>query len=104
MAYWEVNRDKEKKAFKQWVIGLSTGLVFVIAVVANFSSGWYKRAKMMENAQFNPVVLLVAGLLIIVFIAAFSIRHKWDMKEQFYKELKARQQREEKPTTAEPGE
>jgi hypothetical protein len=46
---------------------------------------------MVANAQVNPLILITAIVLIIVFVAIFSRRHKWEMKEQYYQELKARQ-------------
>ncbi|HYC29428.1 MAG TPA: hypothetical protein VEB42_11435, partial [Chitinophagaceae bacterium] len=48
------------------------------------------RADMEANTQMNPVVLLLAMLLIIVFIAIFSRKHKWEMKEQQYREFIAK--------------
>ena len=40
------------------------------------------------------IVLIAAALLIVVFIVIFSARHRWDMNEQQYKELSAK---EDKP-------
>jgi len=96
MAWWELNRDKEKRTVKQWLVGLPLGLLFGIPILINFFSGWYKRASMIVNAQVasrasNPIVLIIAVLLIISFIAIFSKRHKWEMNDQKYRELKARE-------------
>ncbi len=92
IAYWEKNRDKQKRTMKQWLVGLPLGLLFGIPIFINVFSGWYKRADMIVNTQasaarFNPFVLLVSLLLIISFIAIFSKRHKWEMNEQKYREL-----------------
>ncbi len=93
MEYWEKNRDKQKKVFRQFLLGIPLGLLFAIAIVINFSSGWYKRADMVANTQdFNPGVLIIALLIIIGFVAIFSKRHQWDMNEQHYRELKAKDQ------------
>ena len=43
---------------------------------------------MIGNAQSNPMVLIVAVLAIAVFFAIFNKRHKWEMNEQRYLELK----------------
>jgi hypothetical protein len=51
---------------------------------------------MERNADFNPGVLLVALLLIVGFVAIFSKKHQWDMREQQYRELLAKQEKEEK--------
>ena len=95
MAWWELNRDKQKKLVRQWFVGLPIGLIFVIPIIINLSSGWYKRADMeVNNQQLNPIVLLVAMIVIISFVAVFYKRHQWDMDEQRYKEMKAKEERE----------
>ena len=89
--FWEENRIRRKKIFRQLSIGLPLAAVLVGAIFINFFSGWYKRADMMLHADASQVlVLLVATLLIVVFIVIFSARHKWDMNEQRYKELLSR--------------
>jgi hypothetical protein len=91
--YWETNRLSRKKVARQFLIGIPVGLAFVIPIVINFSSGWYKRAQMEANSEdFNPMVLMVALLLIVGFTAIFYQRHKWDQYEQRYRELLARKQ------------
>jgi hypothetical protein len=91
MRYWEQNRLKERKILNQLLVGLPLGVLFGMPVLVNLFLGWYKRANMEANTELSPAVLLTAILLIIVFVAIFSRRHKWDMKEQYYLELKARQ-------------
>jgi len=93
--YWALNRDKEKKTFKQFLIGIPLGLLFAIPICINFFSGWYKRAAMIKNTEdFNPLVLIIAMVIIIAFVAIFSKRHQWDMHEQKYKELLSKQAQE----------
>ena len=88
LAWWELNRDKQKKLVRQWLVGLPIGLIFVIPILINLSSGWYKRAAMEANSQqTNPMVLFVAMIIIISFVAVFYKRHQWDMNEQRYLEL-----------------
>ena len=94
--YWEANRLRRRKVFRQFLIGIPIGLLFVIPIVINFASGWYRRADMEANSpDFNPMVLFVALLLIVGFTAIFYQRHKWDQYEQQYQELKARLQKEQ---------
>jgi hypothetical protein len=89
--YWEQNRVRQKKIFRQFLIGIPVGLLFVIPIAINFASGWYKRADMEANSgEFNPIVLLIALLLIVAFTAIFYRQHKWDQYEQRYRELLAR--------------
>src|SRR5688572_32693361 len=94
--FWRENRLRRKKIFRQLSLGLPLGMLLVIAIFANFFSGWYKRAEMVRNeaTQKNDaslvLVLIVAALLIVAFIIIFSVRHKWDINEQRYRELIAR--------------
>jgi hypothetical protein len=93
--YWKANRDKQKRTFRQFLLGIPVALLFVVPIALNFFSGWYKRAVMISNgAEFNPGILLLALLLIVVFIAIFSRKFKWDQCEQRYIELLARKERQ----------
>ena len=85
--YWKNNRENEKRTLRQLVIGLPVGLLFAVAIVAIFSSGWYQRAQMVAYSSFNPFVFLIALIAIIGFVAIFSKKHRWDMNEQRYQEL-----------------
>jgi uncharacterized membrane protein len=94
MAYWEQNRAKEKKVFRQLLVGLPLGLLFVVPVIVNFSSGWYKRANMWVRGHADDktaTVVIIAGLFILVFVAIFSKRHRWEMNEQSYRELESKE-------------
>ena len=97
MEYWKQNRVREKKVFRQLLFGLPLGLVFVVPIIINFSSGWYKRANMWARGHADDnigLVLIIAALIILVFVAIFSKRHRWEMNEQAYRELESRQDRE----------
>lgn len=91
--YWEANRDKQKKLVYQLLVGLPFGLLMGVLVIANFFSGWYKRAEMIANSQFNPMVLYLAAALIAIFFAVFSKKFQWDQQEQRYRELLAKKQK-----------
>lgn len=91
--YWEKNRLREKKLLNQLLIGLPLGILFGAPMLINLFTGWYKRADMEVNTRLNPIVLIVAILLIIAFVAIFSRKHKWEMKEQQYKEFLAKRNR-----------
>jgi hypothetical protein len=96
--YWEANRLKRKRFFRQLAIGLPLGATLVMAIFINFLSGWHKQAEteIRSQAQSQPnyaniiLVLVIAAVAIVVFTAVFSARHKWDMYEQRYRELLAR--------------
>jgi membrane protein YdbS with pleckstrin-like domain len=103
VAYWAANRDKEKKTFRQLLVGLPIGLAFVIPLVINYSSGWYKRATMWARGHADDssgTVIVVAALIILVFIAIFSKKHRWEMNEQSYRELLAREEKEKQTAGA----
>ncbi|HTR29939.1 MAG TPA: hypothetical protein VMH27_11765 [Puia sp.] len=94
--YWEANRLRRKKVVRQFLIGIPVGLLFVVPIAINFSSGWDRRAEMEANgSDFNPMVLFVALLLIVGFTAIFYQRHRWDQYEQRYQELRYQLQKEE---------
>ena len=93
--YWEQNRMKEKNILYQALTGLPIGLLFALPIILILFTGryWYKRADMVANASLNPVVLVIAVLFIAAFVAILYKRHQWDMKEQQYHELKAKENR-----------
>jgi uncharacterized membrane protein len=94
--YWEHNRIRKKKVLKQLSVGLPLGVLLVIAICINFFSGWYRRAQMMINTDPSIIlVIIIASLLIVIFIAIFSVQHNWDLNEQRYRELVARRDRKE---------
>jgi hypothetical protein len=89
--YWQQNRSRKKKWLWQLSAGLPLGVALAAAIMINFFSGWYKKAavEMKTDASVIPIILI--GLLAIVaFIIIFSSYHKWEMYEQRYRELKAR--------------
>ena len=93
MIFWEANREKEKKTWRQLLIGLPLGMICTLPILLNLFSGWDKRAAMVANTQLNPVILIIAVLLIASFFAVFSKKHRWDMNEQRYKELKSKKEK-----------
>ncbi len=86
--YWERNRDRQKKVFWQFLVGIPVGLLLAVPIAINFFSGWYRRAMMVFNS--GGLALLLALVLIVVFVAIFSQQHKWDQLDQRYRELLAR--------------
>lgn len=89
--YWEHNRLRKKKVLRQLSVGLPLAVLFVVAIFINFISGWDKRAQMIINTDPSIIiVLIIACLLIVIFIVIFSARHRWDLNEQRYRELRAR--------------
>jgi hypothetical protein len=92
--YWEANRGRQKKIRNQWIIGLPAGIMIGMPILLSLFSRWNNQVQFMRRDQFY--VLLIAVGLIISFIAIFTIRHKWDLREQHYRELLEKQKRLEK--------
>jgi uncharacterized membrane protein len=100
--YWEQNRERQKRISRQFLIGIPMGLLFAVPICINFFSGWYKRAAMVRNTDdFNPLVIIIAMLIIIAFVAVFSKRHQWEMHEQKYRELISKRARDDMSTVVE---
>jgi uncharacterized membrane protein len=91
--YWEKARNQQKKLIYQLAVGLPAGLLFGLFIIINFYSGWYKRAEMIANSRFNPMVLYIAVALIAIFYAIFSKKFQYDQLEQRYKELIAKKEK-----------
>jgi membrane protein YdbS with pleckstrin-like domain len=91
--YWEKNNAKQKRLLYQLAVGLPIGLVFGLPIMISLIfSDWYKNMQFISASQVT--VILIAVLGIAVFFALFRMKHKWDMNEQFYKELKFKEGRD----------
>ena len=87
--WWARNRGKGKGA-GLWMAGLRWGLLLVGLTALSFVFGWHKQATMWARGHSEDntgLVLAVAGLIIVVFMAIFYRRHKWEMYEQQYREI-----------------
>ena len=93
LAYWEENRTREKSFFRQLLPGLSFGLIMAVIILLNFLAGWYTRANMVANSQSTPTVLVIALFIIAIFCGVFYKRHKWEMNEQHFLELKSKREK-----------
>jgi hypothetical protein len=92
LTYWEENREREGRLSVQLLFGLPYGILFSVPILVNFLLGrfWYKRADAVGLSQFNPVVLILAVLIISVFIALINRRFRWEKLENQYLEIKSR--------------
>ena len=92
VAYWKENRQRKKKWLWQLAAGLPLAVALVSAILINIFSGWFKGATAalrVDSSMFHTI--LIAILLIVIFVVVFSARHKWDLNEQRYQELIARE-------------
>jgi hypothetical protein len=85
--YWEENRSRRKKVFRQFLVGIPVGLGFVIPILIMVFSGWDKQVSMPYEDKSLMMVLMIALLLIVGFTAIFYQKYKWDQYEQRYREL-----------------
>lgn len=88
--YWEHNRIRKKRIWRQLSVGLPLGVVLAGGILLNVYSGWNPAGSFLRFNVERLLVLLVAVLLIVIFVVIFSARHRWDMNEQHYKELLAK--------------
>ncbi|MBO9566314.1 MAG: hypothetical protein J7621_26305 [Niastella sp.] len=100
--YWEAVRERQSRWQQQLLAGIPVGLLFALPVllIVFTSKLWYKRADMAMNGMMSPFVLIVAVFVITVFVAIFYKRHQWDQKDQYYRQLKAREERDAKEGAA----
>jgi len=90
ITYWEENRLRKKKIWRQLSVGLPLGVALAGAILVNVYSGWNPAGSFVKYNGERLIVILLAILFIVVFIVIFSARHRWDMNEQHYKELLAK--------------
>ncbi len=93
--YWATHREREGKWHYQLLTGLPVGLLFAVPVIIILLTGrfWYKRADMVAHSELSFGLLIVAVLAIAVFVALIYRRHQWEMKEQQYLELRAKEKK-----------
>lgn len=87
LEYWEQNRLKKKKIWRQLSVGLPFGVALAAAISINIFSGWNHGGGQLTNNAGRFFVVLIGLILIVIFIVMFSARHRWDLNEQHYKEL-----------------
>lgn len=92
LEYWEKNRDKEKKIFRQLAYGSPWGLVFSLPILLLvIFDDWYKN--MIPISKSQMILIIITILAIAVFYALFRMRFKWESNEQLYKELKFKEKK-----------
>ena len=95
LRYWECNREKENTFMSKLIRGLPMALLFgmpiilLIMVVKIFFADWYMKISGISPGMFLTAVIAMLG--IVVFYSYFRMQYKWEMNEQLYKELKAKE-------------
>jgi predicted neutral ceramidase superfamily lipid hydrolase len=86
--YWGANRLKKKSLQSYLSAGLPLAVLMVAATLINIYSDWFKGAARVFNTNSNYfLIVVIACILIIFFVVIFSARFKWEMNEQYYREL-----------------
>lgn len=89
--YWEKNRERKKSVWHYLSAGLPMAAVMVAAILINIFSDWFKGASRVFNTNSNHfLMVLIASILIVMFMVFFSSRHKWEINEQYFRELLAK--------------
>lgn len=91
--YWEANRDKENTFQKKLLRGSPMGLIFALPIllVVLFPE-WYKR--MIPISRSMLIMIMICVIAIAVFYAYFRQQVRWEQRDQFYKELKMREEQQ----------
>ena len=88
VAYWAEQRQNKKAFLKKFSIGLPLFSGLAVVFLANLISGWYGKAdKELRQHGSLVIVILVAIIGIGVFMAIFSVRHRWEQNESDYQSL-----------------
>ena len=85
--FWEEKRMQQKKNLKQFLKGLSSGLIIGTAIILLLVTGWYQRANMEANSKLSPVILFLTIAILSVFMGFLYQNYRWEMNEQQWLEL-----------------
>lgn len=103
MQYWEASRDAESTILSKFLRGFPMAAMFglpiilLVVVIRLFFPDWYMKISQTSSGMF--ITAIIAMLLVVIFYAIFRMHHKWEMNEQLYKELKAKERRGNSSTT-----
>lgn len=87
--FWQKVRDRRRSLRYQILYGIPFGGLFALPIMLNFILGriWYRRADAVAVSQFNPLVLIIAVLIISVIGGWLIKRFQWERNEDRYREL-----------------
>lgn len=102
ISWWELHGRHQKKSIRQWITGsplaIGTSVSIILLVVISRQFGWFRRANTNLNSEASTVVIMIILALIgfILFSSYFTSKHRRDINEQYYRELIARRDAEQK--------
>ena len=97
LQFWEKNKELHSTFSSKLLRGLPMAFVFglpillLILCVYLFLPEWYTKISKTSSSTF--VIVVIAVLIAIVFYAFIRMHFKWEMNDQQYKELKAKEKR-----------
>ena len=95
LQYWEQHRETENTFVRKLTGGLPMALIFSmpivlsIVVVRLFLPEWYTKISKTTPGTF--ITIIFAMIIVALFYSFFRMQYKWEMNEQLYKELKAKE-------------
>ena len=99
LVYWEKNRDRKSSFLHKLVGGLPMALKFglpiilFIIVIRIFFPNWYMKISNISGGAF--IAVIIAVFCLVIFYSWFGMQYKWEMNEQLYDELKAKDKTKE---------
>jgi hypothetical protein len=103
ISHWENVRIPYSTTISKFKRGLPLALIFggslflSLVGVYFFSPEWY--TKISQRANSSMIAIIIGFFFSILFFAYFKMHFKWEMDEQLYHELKAKQKKYLETTT-----
>ncbi len=92
IVYWEQERTARSTVRSKLLSGLPVAVLFsvpvllLLFVVYEFFPEWYTKMSKATTGTF--VTIVIAVFICVLFFAYFRMHYKWEMNEQYYRELK----------------
>jgi len=103
ISHWEKVRIPYSTTGSKFKRGLPMALIFggslflSLVAVYFFSPEWY--TKISQRANSSVFAIIIGLFLCVLFFAYFKMHFKWEMDEQLFNELKAKQKKYLETTT-----
>jgi len=95
--YWEKERAKKNTARDKLIKGLPMAVLFSLPIILFifavyiFFPDWY--TKVSDTSKGSLIAAVFSVFLCILFFSYFRMHYKWEMNEQAYQELKAKEKK-----------
>ena len=99
LSFWNTHREPYSKFTSKLLRGLPMALIFgfsiilLLLVVYLYIPDWYSKVAIQYNGTVTAVFISV--ILMVLFFSYFRMHFQWEMNEQAFKELKAKQHKED---------